>query len=59
MLCDLYEACQLRIPVAEAWLPARDDELGQQAVAALDHLRIPLRELLKRPVASLYRKESE
>lgn len=58
-LGDLYEACHLRIPVAEAWLPARDDELGQMSVDALDHLRVPLRDLLKRPVASLYRKESE
>jgi membrane protein len=58
-LAELYDACQLRIPVAEAWLPARDDALGEAAVAALDELRLPLRDLLKRPVASIYRKDSE
>ncbi len=58
-LAELYDACQLRIPVAEAWLPARDDALGEAALAALDELRLPLRDLLKRPVASIYRKESE
>ena len=47
-LAELYEACQLRIPVAEAHLPCRDDALGRSAVAALDELRIPLRDLLKR-----------
>jgi len=57
-LAELYDACNLRIPVAEAWLPARDDALGLAAVAALDELRLPLRELLKRPVASIYRKDS-
>lgn len=58
-LAELYEACQLRIPIAEAWLPARDDALGEAAIAALDDLRLPLRDLLKRPVASIYRKDSE
>ena len=53
-LADLYEACQLRVPVAEAWLPCRDDALGQAAVAALDDLRLPLRDLLKRNLAHLY-----
>jgi membrane protein len=58
-LGELYEACQLRIPTAEAWLPARDDALGDAAVAALDELRLPLRDLLRRPVASIYRKDHE
>jgi membrane protein len=58
-LAELYEACQLRIPIAEAWLPAREDALGEAAIAALDDLRLPLRELLKRPVASIYRKDPE
>jgi membrane protein len=58
-LSDLYETCHLRIPIAEAWLPSRDDALGGVAVAALDDLRLPLRELLRRPVASLFRKDSE
>ncbi len=57
-LADLYETCHLRIPIAEAWLPGRDDTLGEVAVAALDDLRVPLRDLLRRPVASLYRKDS-
>ena len=51
---ELYEACDLRIPVAEAHLPCRDDALGVSASAALDELRIPLRDLLKRRVGSLY-----
>jgi membrane protein len=58
-LGELYEACQLRIPTAEAWLPARDDALGDAAIAALDELRIPLRDLLRKPVASIYRKDHE
>ena len=53
-LAELYETCQLRIPVAEAHLPCRDDALGQQAVKALDELRLPLRDLLRRKVASIY-----
>jgi len=51
---ELYEACDLRIPIAEARLPCRDDALGVAAAGALDDLRIPLRDLLKRRVASLY-----
>ena len=53
-LSELYEACQLRIPVAEAHLPCRDDPLGRASVEALDELRVPLRDLLKRRVASIY-----
>jgi len=53
-LAELYEACGLRVPVAEAHLPCRDDELGAAASAALDQLRMPLRELLKRKVSTLY-----
>jgi len=52
-LGELYEACQLRIPIAEAHLPCRDDALGQNTVAVLDELRIPLRALLKRRVATI------
>jgi membrane protein len=51
---ELYEACHLRIPVVEAHLPLRDDSLGKAALGALDELRIPLRELLKRRVGDLY-----
>ena len=53
-LAELYEACQLRVPVAEAHLPCRDDALGHAASGALDELRLPLRELLKRKVSSIY-----
>lgn len=56
-LAELYEACQLRIPVAEVHLPCRDDELGVQIVAAIDELRMPLRELLKRRVNTLWAKD--
>jgi membrane protein len=53
-MADLYEACQLRIPILEAHLPCREDALGAAAVAELDQLRLPLRDLLKRRVATLY-----
>ena len=53
-VCDLYEACQLRIPVAEAHLPCQDDALGIAARDALDQLRVPLREVLKRKVSDIY-----
>jgi membrane protein len=53
-LAELYEACQLRIPIGETRLPCRDDALGATAIGILDDLRIPLRELLKRRVSSLY-----
>ena len=42
------------MPVVEAHLPCRDDALGIAASDALDQLRMPLRELLKRKVSSLY-----
>ncbi len=53
-LAELYEACQLRIPIAEAHLPSRDDALAQSVTAAIDELRIPLRDLLKRRVATIW-----
>lgn len=53
-LAELYEACGLRVPVAEAHLPCRDDALGAVASEALDQLRMPLRELLKRRVSTIY-----
>jgi len=53
-LAELYEACQLRVPVAEARLPCHDDVLGIAARNALDELRVPLRVLLKRRVSDLY-----
>jgi membrane protein len=53
-LGELYEACGLRVPVVEAHLPCRDDALGVAASAALDQLRMPLRDLLKRKVSTIY-----
>ncbi len=53
-MADLYEACQLRIPIAEALLPFRDDALGMAALAEVDQLRLPLRDLLKRRVSTIY-----
>ena len=58
-LAELYEACQLRIPVAEAHLPCQDDELGVAARNALDELRVPLRVMLKRKVSDIYAKPDE
>ncbi len=58
-LAELYEACQLRIPVAEAHLPCHDDALGIGAREALDQLRVPLREVLKRKVSDLYADQQE
>lgn len=54
-LLELYERCQLRIPVDDHALPGRDDALGQVAARALDELRQPLRAMLKRRVGDLYR----
>lgn len=53
-LAELYEACQLRIPVLEAHLPCQDDALGIAARGAIDELRIPLRDVLKRKVSDIY-----
>lgn len=53
-LSDLYESTQLRIPVSEKLLPYRQDSLGKAAMAALDELRLPLREKLKRRVSDIY-----
>ena len=53
-LGELYEAAQLRIPVAEAPLPHRDDALGIAVMEVVDGLRMPLRELLKQRVSCVY-----
>ena len=61
-MADLYQACQLRIPIQEAHLPCRDDALGKVAIAELDELRLPLRDLLRRRVSNVYQdlpRESE
>ena len=55
-LSELYEACQLRIPVDEAWLPCREDPLGAAATAVLDDLRLPLRDALRHRIGDLYPK---
>ena len=53
-LGELYEASHLRIPTNEAHLPCREDELGASVSAVIDDLRMPLRDLLKRKVSSIY-----
>ncbi|WP_303749009.1 YihY family inner membrane protein [Stenotrophomonas pigmentata] len=58
-LHELYESAQLRIPAAEEYLPMREDSLGQAACDALDQLRLPLRELLKRRVDDIYVERGE
>lgn len=58
-MAELYEASQLRIPIVEAHLPCHDDALGKAAVAALDQLRLPLRDLLKHRVGDLYAEHKE
>ncbi len=54
-LGELYEGGRMRVPVAEGHLPNRDDAMGTAVMHALDGLRMPLRELLKQPVANIYR----
>ncbi len=53
-LGELYEAARLRVPVAEARLPHHEDPLGIAVMRVLDGLRMPLRDLLKQPVSSIY-----
>ena len=53
-LSELYEAGNMRVPVAEAHLPHREDALGVAVMATLDSLRLPLRDLLKQRVSSIY-----
>lgn len=54
-LADLYETCHLRVPISEARLPCRDDALGEVVAKAIDDLRLPLRDVLKRRVSDLYK----
>lgn len=54
-LAELYEACQLRIPIAEVTLPCQDDALGVAAREALDRVRLPVSELLQHHAGTLYR----
>lgn len=53
-LAELYEVCQLRIPIAPARLPGQDDALGIVARQALDKIRLPVNELLQHRVGELY-----
>ncbi|MFT4179381.1 MAG: YihY family inner membrane protein [Thermomonas sp.] len=53
-LGELYEAANLRVPVAEARLPNRDDALGDAVMQVIDGLRLPLREQLKLRVSSIF-----
>ena len=53
-LGELYEAAKLRVPVAEAHLPHRDDALGIAVMDVVDGLRLPLRDLLKQRVSCVY-----
>ena len=53
-LGDLYEAARLRVPVAEEHLPHREDALGVAVMNTLDGLRMPLRDLLKQRVSSVF-----
>ncbi|WDS38201.1 YihY family inner membrane protein [Pseudoxanthomonas sp.] len=53
-LAELYEACQLRIPIAEVHLPCQDDALGVAAREALDRIRLPVRDLLRHRAGAIY-----
>ena len=53
------EAAGLRVPISEAALPCSEDALGRDAQAALNALRLPLREELKRDVGSIFGKHFE
>ena len=53
-LDELYGAVGLPIPVGEAELPCQEDVLGKSVKAALEGLRLPLRERLQRSVGSIY-----
>ncbi|MBB5208875.1 YihY family inner membrane protein [Chiayiivirga flava] len=57
-LAELYEAANLRVPVAEALLPGRDDDLGKRVLAALNELRLPLRDELRRNVGTILRNDA-
>lgn len=59
ILAELYEACQLRVPIEEAWLPCHDDTLGAAVQAVLDDLRLPLRDALKRRVGDIFPQTDE
>ena len=53
-MSELYEAAGLRVPISQIALPCSEDALGRAAQAALDALRLPLREELQRDVGSIF-----
>lgn len=53
-LGELYAAVGLPIPLGTCPLPGDDDPFGRRARAALDALRLPLREQMRRSVGSIY-----
>lgn len=53
-LGELYIVAQLRVPIEETILPMRDDTLGCDVMSVIDELRLPLREAMKRKVATIY-----
>ena len=53
-LGELYEACQLRVPMDADCLPCRDDALGEAVHAVIDDLRRPLGQVLARSVGGVY-----
>jgi len=55
-MAELYEAAGLRVPISEIQLPCHEDALGRDAQAALDALRLPLRDGLRRDVGSIFGK---
>ena len=64
LFCALLAGCLLSespatapdftLPDAEARLPHHEDPLGIAVMRVLDGLRMPLRDLLKQPVSSIY-----
>ena len=53
-LDELYEAAQLRIPATDVPVPQPDDALGIAVRRTLEQLRMPLHDLLRQPVSSVY-----
>ncbi len=58
-MTEIYEAAGLRVPTREADLPCRDDALGHAAEAALDALRLPLRQSLTRKLDTIFEPHQE
>lgn len=58
-MSELYEAAGLRVPISDIRLPCHEDALGRDAQAALDALRLPLREELRRDVGGIFGKHED